>query len=231
MILGAVVSLQEKWSKNHRWPLIAVFALLGMAGIWASNQQSVKSAKDNSAASAKLETSLTNLQTATAQISRLQSLNTELQQRLLASSRTVTELSKETLAQTTGGDTFPDILPLMMPDPCGGLPLAVVAQGKHNLLDLSVNVKEHMQRTDPASVSASLYYVRGASLPMVLANHLEELPICIHPEGDLDVYQIDTRARNGNWVEVLSLKRNGAGWISERTVSDLHGHTFLKLPK
>lgn len=230
VILGAVVSLHEDWAKHHRWPILTGFAVLGVAGIYASTQQSVKSARDAAEANAKLTSNLSQIQSATNEANRLQTLNTDLQQKLLESSRTITKLSKETLAQTTGGDSFPDIWPMMKPDPCG-LRLAVVAHGKHNLLDLSVGVELHVQRTDPVSLAARFDSGVGTSIPMVLGNHMDELAICIRPEGDFDAYQINTRARNGEWVEMLKMKRNADGWTSERTVTDWYGHTFLKYPK
>ena len=230
VILGAVVSLQEEWAKKNKWVLIATFTALGMAGIYASNQQSLKSAREGAEANGKLSGSLSDLERSTKEIARLQNLNTDLQQRLLTSSRTITDLSKETLAQTTGGDSFPDVFPVRT-DSCGGLGLAVVAHGKHNLLDLSVGVQSHMQRVDPASWADRLNSAVGVSVPMVWGNHMEELAICIHPESDPDMFQINTRARNGEWVEMLTFKKAADGWTSTRIVSDWYGHNFLKQPK
>src|SRR6266852_3115403 len=78
-LLGIVVSLHEQWAKQHRAWLFGNFLVLGVVGIGLTFAQSAKAGRD----SANLSTALGNLTSSTSEISRVTSLNTQLQEKLL----------------------------------------------------------------------------------------------------------------------------------------------------
>jgi hypothetical protein len=100
--LGIVVSLHEDWAKQRRGLLLIVFIILGTVGLLATMRQSTVSARD----AAKLDTALSSLQQSTDESTRLQNLNTKLQEKLLASNKTIGNLARQSIDTVTGGDSF-----------------------------------------------------------------------------------------------------------------------------
>jgi hypothetical protein len=106
MLWGAIVSLHEDWAKAHRWWVLSVFVVLVAIGVGATIKQSVKSAQEMTTANTKLSGSIDALRVSSDENARLARLNSELQGRLLDQSTTVSDLAKQAINSTTGGDNF-----------------------------------------------------------------------------------------------------------------------------
>lgn len=106
IIVGVIVAVKPQSAVEHPWRVIAAFMLLGGIGMVAAVRQQQISARETAEAqrqaaeaSVKLANSIDNLNKGAAEISRVQALNTELQQRLL-------ETTEQTANQLTGADSF-----------------------------------------------------------------------------------------------------------------------------
>jgi len=152
---------------------------------------------------------------------------------LLTSEQTLfnqqTSLAHETIDEITGGDTFPKIDPAA---PAGSrdYSLMLMAVGTHNLLDVTINVHSHTQRTDPESIVKWFTSPMTTFVPLVLRYSPTMLPLTIHPEGDVDNYQIYVTARNGNFLEMVTMRRDGDRWRPEYRILDSRGRVILERP-
>src|SRR5712692_948264 len=98
-LLGGIVSLHApaKWPAKITYAVL--FALLGGISI----VYVIKQSNETAVAGQKLTNALDNLGKSTANIVTMTSLNAQLQERLLKQSDTITDLSKQNIAATTGG--------------------------------------------------------------------------------------------------------------------------------
>lgn len=94
MVGGAGVALAEDWGKKHRSWVLGPFVSLGLVGMGVTAKQAVKSARDNT----DLTNALGNLGTSTREISRVTSLNTDLQGQLLTQSQVLVTLAQRNFA-------------------------------------------------------------------------------------------------------------------------------------
>lgn len=146
---------------------------------------------------------------------------------MLDNEEKISTATQNTLNEITGGKTYPEVIATFTGSPTASL--AIIANGKNSLSDVTVYVRSHMQLSDPKSLWQQFNSVQTASLPLVLGNHLENLPMQIHVEGDLDLYQINVVARNGVFVESLKFTRNSSGVLDQDfQIDDMHGHLFHK---
>lgn len=226
--LGGVVSAHAPTKPRQKWLYALMFMLLGAVGLYFVIQQSHETAK----ASSDLSTSIHDLSESSKETTRLQTLNTALQQKLLEASGNIVNLSKQNLDQITGGDSYPVIIASLRPDQQGAMTLSVVAHGKNNLVDLTINVMSHMQRRDdPQWVFQQLMSPQALDLPMVPVNRALQIPITIHPEGVSDVYQINSSARNGSFVEILRINQTASGLQETYEVRNSSGRVLDSQPK
>jgi hypothetical protein len=84
MLLGAAISLQDDWAKRHRRQILAAFCVVGVAGMFAT----IRTAEQSAIASSQLSNSVSQLAVSSKETVRLEGLNTQLQQQLLAQSST-----------------------------------------------------------------------------------------------------------------------------------------------
>jgi hypothetical protein len=141
-----------------------------------------------------------------------------------------TRLANQTIDEMTGGDTFPKIDPAA---PAGSreYSLMLMAVGKHSLLDVTVTVHSHTQRTDPESIMRWFTSPTTTFVPLVLRYSPVWLPLTIHPEDDEDKFQIYVSARNGSFLEMLTMRRDGERWRPEYKILDSRGRVILERPQ
>ena len=103
-VLGAVVAVNppEKHQLWLKFTYVSAFILIGLVGFVYVIKLSNEAAKSNS----QLSQNVLSVQQETADISRVQDLNTRLQRQLVASSATISALARQNLIATTGGDEF-----------------------------------------------------------------------------------------------------------------------------
>ena len=101
-VLGGIVSAHAPTKLWHRIVYASTFVLAGAMSIWLV----IRISNENAAASRELSVALKNLGNSTTNIAAMTALNTQLQERLLNHSDTITNLSKQNIAAVTGGNTF-----------------------------------------------------------------------------------------------------------------------------
>lgn len=106
IILGVIVAVKPTAAVEHPWRVIAAFVLLGAIGMFAAVRQQQQSARESAEAqrqltesNTKLSASLDRLGGQADEITRVQRLNTELQERLLST-------TEQTSNQITGADSY-----------------------------------------------------------------------------------------------------------------------------
>ncbi len=106
ILLGVIVAVKATWPAQHPWRVLGAFILIGALGMFAAIRQQQQASKENAEsqkqlaeANTKLAISLDRLGSQANEISRVQNLNTELQERLL-------ETTKDTASEITGADSF-----------------------------------------------------------------------------------------------------------------------------
>jgi hypothetical protein len=120
VLMGVWIALHEDWAKRHRFLVMAAFIVAGFAGLWATRQQSIQTGKEISeaqkeaaAANRQLSNTLEKINNQsvqignqTSEISRVQDLNTELQERLLGTSKEIASLSQKSVKELQAVTVF-----------------------------------------------------------------------------------------------------------------------------
>jgi hypothetical protein len=218
ILLGAVVTLQEEWVKQHKKLLLVAFAVLGCAGFIATAKQGGESAATN----AKLADTLGQLSTATTGISRMTALNTELQNRLLQQSDIIIDLSKQNISTVTGGDSFCYVSFSPIPSQ-GVLVVMAVHKGKFPLHSVEVAIDDlRVSESAPLGVLIQLPEYRftipelAPNTSKVLGNiplgNLERQSLNVNFYGLAGYWTEMIRAvfgKNGQWLEAIQVQRAG----------------------
>jgi hypothetical protein len=115
-VLGGVVAVSppKEGQVWLRWIYVSAFTVLGIIGLFFVIKQSNEAAVSGS----KLTQSLGDLKNSTTEMSRVEDLNAQLQQRLVDSSAMISSLAKQNLVATTGGNGYCWLVP-MSPLPVG----------------------------------------------------------------------------------------------------------------
>jgi hypothetical protein len=151
--------------------------------------------------------------------------------RIESVTKTQTEIAaatKEVLDETTGGDSFPEVLAELLGN--GELRFSITSIGKHNVTDLRINIMSHMQRKDLDYITQQTVDPLAISIPIAPAHAVIGIPIPVKVimEGDLDAYQVNVSARNGTFLEMLEVKKGGPrGWHEDMEIYDMHGSKLL----
>lgn len=148
-LLGAAVSLHPPDSLHdpRKWWVkgvyaIAFFTLGAIAIIFV-----IKQSKETATANAKLSGTLGSLSASSAEISRVTSLNTNLQEKLLGQTSQISQLAEESFRNITGANSFPYVAPQPAPYP-GPVSLFVWDHGKYMLNGVSLKI-ESMDNPNP----------------------------------------------------------------------------------
>ena len=225
VLLGAVVSLSENWARRHKFPLLALFLVLGIVSMSTTLFQASRSA----AATTKLDDSLTRINNSAAEIRRVQMLNTELQGRLLASSRTIAELSRQNLATVTGGTSFCYVAFTLF-SPTGARAVAI-HQGKFPIYDVNARVvdlnKFRARQTAGQRESADEVLAGDAILEIgnLSPQSAKTLSYIKFTDPVRQNFNIFFSAMNGFWAEEIRLRKIGDDWVHAIRVQRMRGKT------
>jgi hypothetical protein len=99
---GIVVSLyppSQKWQKALHATVFGILCMVGFVCV-------LKQSKENAVAGEQLKTALHDLQKSSSSIKDVTTLNTDLQKQLIAQGKVIVGLSKENIADVTGGDSY-----------------------------------------------------------------------------------------------------------------------------
>jgi hypothetical protein len=267
ILVGVIVAVRPNAAVEHPWRVIAAFVLLGGIGMVAalrqqqiSAQETAEAQRQAAEAGAKLSNNVENLNKgaaemakAQAEIARVQTLNTELQQRLLDSSgeilsqgKVISNLSQQAIDTTTGGGSF--CYMSLTGDPNGKVMTPVFLHiGKHPLYDIRVRIVD-FQRFDAlqAGVQRPLtldeFFATDTNLSLgdlpLQSSWVEfdrTIPFNTASSNRQD-YRIFFNARNGYWSQDLSWEKVDGKWImSTRVFRDVgvgkKKQVFQKLDK
>jgi len=168
MLLGAVVTLNEAWAQKNKHIVLAMFALIGFLGMYASSQQAKKSAADVADANrqrlladTKLSKALEDLGRVTndtvgtaKEIARIQNLNTQLQGRLLDQSKQIQSLATDISGEVTGKDTYCYIV--ISPNTGRGNPrtydVLLFVEGKYPMRSVFATYYELVERNEQQTI-------------------------------------------------------------------------------
>jgi hypothetical protein len=225
-ILGGVVSAHAPAKVYQKWLYVAMFVVLGVVGM----SFVIKQSNETTEASVRLARSISDLSDSSKESTRLTAENSQLQERLLGLADKILQTTNENLSQVTGGTTYPKVISIKEKE---GWRLAVIAQGKYDLTNVSITVLQHAQLASSAQDLMS--FIRTNSLreivPRVYQGHAMELGISpIVPQGDNETLRIDMSANNGSWLETLTAKRIGGAWTEQRVVRDSKGKILEEDP-
>ncbi|OFV96507.1 MAG: hypothetical protein A3H28_06230 [Acidobacteria bacterium RIFCSPLOWO2_02_FULL_61_28] len=204
------MALHERWAKENRGKVVGTFVVLGLIGGIVATQQARRSEQ----ASAKLDSSLGNLGNAAQEISRVQGLNTKLQQQLLKSNDTIQKLSQQNLDQLTGGNSHVVVVPnFLLMNEKGEVPMFGFVRGENTMWDVSIQL-----RTQPIPKARNLVeaFSLGSSgkidhVGTVNPKLSPKLRFTIQPTflpDKINEYHINVEARNGITTEILRVRLN-----------------------
>jgi hypothetical protein len=213
-LLGAAVSLHPpdslhapgKWGAKVGYA--SAFAVLGTIAIVCV----IKQSRETAVANQNLSNALSDLERSTGDIASMTNLNTQLQERLLKQSDAITDLSKQSIAATTGGKTF--CLVKAVPTPDNKFAMVIGTRGLNPLHSV------HVQMID-----VDLAKSRAPNGPMTLQDLTDfpEIPFLAQGAGrPVTFMPIDARDKrsitfnffslNGSWTEDLRLRRVNGQW-------------------
>ena len=218
-VLGGVVSAHAPVKAWHKWLYASMFVMLGIIGLYFVIQQS----NETAVATSRLSTSLDNLNNTAAETTRVQILNTELQKRLLLSTATITDLSKLGINVSSGGNSWAYLKFLFQREQTSVIALH---GGNFPLADVSVRIRDgentNLNAPPLASLSIGTLPVRGARVIGTIAV----------PDVDEKRYTASFMARNGNWDQLILLRRKGGKWYSASVIQQNPGQVrFAQLKK
>lgn len=203
--MGVLLALHEDWAKRHRSFIIAAFALAALFGFYTTIRQARDSARETAhaqtqaaEANIRLSNSLDNLNKSTAEISRVQRLNTQLQEQLLTRSGEIAELSQQGIDQITGGDSFC----VFLADPTnknaqGRHSVTVFVYGKYPMVNVRATIQP--DGNDP-QYPYSLYDILSADTLLPGAHGIDGVDVT------LGRYIIVTWSRRGLITQTMELK-------------------------
>lgn len=178
-------------------------------------------------ASLKLANSIENLNKGAEEISRVQKLNTELQQKLLESSgrilsqgETISGLSRQAIETTTGGESFCHMS--LMGDPNNRTMTPVFLHvGKNPLYEVKARIV-NFQLVDPLARQKPLPIdqIMARDKHMPLGEIIPESAWIDHQQvvdfnadkAERQDYRIFFNARNGYWEQDLIWQKTDKGW-------------------
>lgn len=223
-LLGSVMSLHPPTKRTHKVAYAIGFVVLGVLGVvlgvQQSNETAAASKRANDAQSqlrntiAQLQASSAKLEHQTKEVARVQQLNTQLQEQLLAESRDIADLSKAALENITGKDAYAYLAPQIHASTADRIPLAAVNGGEHILTGVTARV----MRTDTArqmqedSSDADMEIAIGTLYPgevrLLPGRFVRPVP---DTETGVATYWIHISAQNGLISEGLSFRRARTG--------------------
>jgi hypothetical protein len=239
MFLGAIVSLQEDRAKKHKVLVLCAFGLLGIGGFIAGTIEASSAAT----ASAQLSASVNSLKRSSEEQARVSQLNTQLQEKLVHQSDTITELAKRNIGEATGGDSFCYLI--FTPMAGSRFLLTAIPKGKFPLRTVTASIGD-VEKFKKATIGKSNTFdtIFHPSVPYETYITIEDLPresqhagrtLQEYDADDSSNYQafnISFLALNGAWTQLVRMKRVDGKWtqatrVMTRTSSDINKDKVL----
>ena len=209
-VLGGIVSaiaLSRKWLKVCS---CAAFIGFGCWGMYAIIQQSNETAKSEAA----LKSALDEIGKSTQETARIQKLNSELQERILSQSKTITTLTKTEIKTVTGGNSI-CYVQLTLDPTAGTMDIAVLQRGNYPVSDVTMLFTDNDALTGDADAILSR---QGLSLgTLSVGGHIRPTIIppgkvfTLNPNGREKKFTASFSARNGAWDQLILVRKNEAG--------------------
>jgi len=228
-MLGVVVSLRGPVPLWEKLVYASACVFLAVVGVKLTIQQSNETAK----ASQNLSDTLVKVTTSTQEIERLEGLNTQLQQKLILQSSTISKLAQDSFANIMGTDSFPYIVPQPSPYP-QPIPLFIWDHGKHLLSGVTVTIRRSTDFNYHTPIDVGVLHP-GWGKPLSAA--LLPQP---DPKTGEDIFLIDMYTQSDYFSEVLHFRRSHDGkyWASRFWVTAFKfgsrpdtGVVHVKVPK
>ena len=158
---------------------------------------------------------------------RIGQLNTQLQERLLEQSKTITNLSKQSINIATGGNSFGYIIPLNICTSDRWIP-TFIQKGKYPLYEVEADIVDLAKFRKILESGLTWLNYSSASTVINIGNTVEghgrshlgkELPIA--RDGKEHAYNVFIFARNGYWDQQLKvINVNGECFSATRVYKD-----------
>lgn len=230
--LGVHVTLHPAGSpRASRWYKIG-FCACAAGAVFLVTWQGIRNgdAQQKAAkANADLAAALTGISLATQETARIQSLNTQLQERLLTQSGTILGLSQDAIKTTTGGNSFcyMSFLDSVAPSTTYSVPV-FFAVGKYPLYEVSARVgdldKLFSLPSDTGAhalasgrLSENTIQIGSIAAGSVWMNESIKLGLDNFNKRSFNVF---FTARNGFWHEALRMRLVGGRWLRAYRVWD-----------
>lgn len=213
-LLGIIVGAHPEFTRRHLTLIYASFAILAIAGVWASIFQARESARADKALSGSLHDISTLNQKAldaTNEVARVTNLNSDLQRQLLSQSASIRNLATTAVTNITGGKSFPYVVPQDAIN--GSMTLAIHNQGDSILNGVTLQISRIAdQPCNGQFVSQFQTFDAGTLFPgapkllaVSITPKLQET--CFEKAvGPMDAYNIEITAQNGMVIETLQLR-------------------------
>jgi hypothetical protein len=215
-VLGGMMSIHPPQELPWKLWYGFVFMCLGFVGIRLVIQQSDETASSNFT----FVSTLANIANSTRETTRMQILNTELQERLLSQGKTIADLGTQGINTATGGDSFC----YMAFNGDSDVPV-FVHQGKYPLYGVVARI---VDPNDPQQVVNPLLQIiigpQDISAGLAWIDWQQHIPFRNQSKQDFNVF---FSAKNGVWTEQFRLRRiNGK---SERAIL-VEGRPGMNIP-
>lgn len=223
-VLGAKAGTSPGWSARHQNLVVWLFAAVGTVGFVATIFAARASSKETAESSSKLAVALTQIADTAreskglaVEAARIQRLNSDLQERLLALSHENGELARAGILSVTGGDSFAYVLLSFMGD---SLVPVVIHSGKYPLYDVYVRITD---TTDAVSLNDPWKLLREerqlGNLASGAVYGLGESGYIPNDEKTRISLNIFFRARNGFWRQNIRMLKLGEKWVTASQVT------------
>jgi hypothetical protein len=216
---GGFVTVNKPWAEKHKVLVLCVIFVLVSTGLSATLYQSHRSAL----ASLDLTNALGRLAKAADESTRVNQLNTQLQQRLLEQSSSIGILSTRAIDIATGGDSFCYIdIGRAEYIPKDSLDIALLGEGNFPLSQISIRI------VDLDVLDASLLEGRAKHemyfnfpLPDHYTGRLRRIGAIDRIPANVDSkrFSIFINASNGVYTQILRLRRVDGAWLSATRVT------------
>jgi hypothetical protein len=215
-VVGGIISASPPSGFVCKVAYTATFVILGCAALVFVIRQSRDSAK----AETELNNKVTELSASSKRAAALQALNNELQTKILDLAKTNAQLAHESISTVTGGDSFCYMdfnyqfgRPMPMFIHLGKYPLYDVGVRITDLNKLRKMVERKQQLTSSSHINLS---VGELQVGKTWFNPNVFIPFS---DGMAQDFSISFSARNGEWTEVLRLRKVGNDWCQALRVS------------
>jgi hypothetical protein len=204
-LLGGIVSAHAPVKFVEKIAYGSAFLILAVVGMRLLIQQSDDTAK----AAAEYKRTLATIASSTTETTRMQHLNTQLQERLLAQSSVITDLGRRGINTATGGDSF--CYMVFTSSIPGELLPVFLHRGRYPLYDVTARIIDHrlLSTRPPLTGRESVRNLMAGSEVVLRVGNMTTGSAWFGPslappfDEDDEKFSINFDARNGFWHEEL----------------------------